>query len=1038
MRKFKAILKLCCLICLPLIGLSQTRQVTGKVTSANGEAVPLATVLLKGTTQGTSADEDGNYSISVSGANAILVFSAAGFESREIAVGNANVVNAQLTSTDQLSEVVVTAFGIKRAKRSLGYSTQEVSSEDIMLGQQGNVVNALQGKIAGVQINSGGGAPGQGASILIRGIKSLDPSKSNQPLFVIDGVIMDNSTNIAGNVAELRGMSNRAADINPDDIESISVLKGGAATALYGQAGSNGVVLITTKTARVGAMQVGLTTSYGIDEVNKLPDVQTKYTQGWHYTYNPDDFWPSFGPKVEEAKAIDPTHPDKLYHHYGQGFQTGNQFRTSVSMSGGSENARLSSSVSYFNQEGMIPFSDYKNISVRLNGMLKFSDKLTFRPSLYYSNSGGRRINANRYNESLTYWSPRHNVMDFKKEDGTMKSYGTTNNPVYGTYGAPFTDDVHRMIGDLSFTYTPFSFLSIDYKLGVDQYNDLRRHEAAGPLGLVGEMRHGDMGLGYVREYRLFSRLINSNLMATVNKDWLDGKLNTTLRVGNEFRESKYDRVNAEGSELDIPTLLTINNTKVRTTSQSNSLYRIVSLYGEFTAGWDNKLFLTVTGRRDHTSVFTKGLNDFFYPSYTLSAILSDMVVMPEWLTYAKVRGSYAEIGKDTDPYRNNTYYGSYVLTSSSQVLWTRSSSSGDRMLKPERTQTFEVGTELRFLQDRLTLDFTYYKLNSKDQIIPVLVSPATGFTSYVTNAGEIENKGIEIVLSGTVIKNSNFSWDATINYTRNRNMVKSIRDDLPEIVVGSLSGYLNSAVTMKYVAGEPVGDLYGLSYRRYYGGTHDDGKSLYRDLPWLIDANGFPVRDLTQRKIGNSMPKWIGGMSHTFRYKDFSLSFLFDAQQGMHKYNQLGNFMAAFGIAKFTENRDEYTVFDGLLADGTPNTKSVWLGQGTKDGVNYGDGYYRLVYRGVSENFVEDASWVRLRSLTLGYNLPSTIFNNTFIRDAKISLTGNNLWLGTKYTGYDPESSPFDAGSNAALGFAGFTYPAARTVMVTLNVNFK
>lgn len=1038
MRKIKAYLKLCLLICLPMLALSQTRQVTGKVTSASGEPIPLATVLVKGSTQGTSADENGNYSISVSGSNAVLVFSAAGFESKEIAVGNANVVNAQLTPSADLDEVVVTAFGIKRAKRSLGYSTQEVTNEDIMLGQQSNVVNALQGKIAGVQINAGGGAPGQGASILIRGIKSLDPGKSNQPLFVIDGVIMDNSTNIAGNVAELRGMSNRAADINPDDIESISVLKGGAATALYGQAGSNGVVLITTKSAKAGSMQIGLTTSYGLDEVNKLPEVQTKYSQGWYYEYNPDDFWPSFGPTVEEAKAIDPTHPDKLYHHYGQGFQTGNQFRTTLSMNGGTERARLSSSVSYFNQEGMIPFSDYRNISFRINGQLQLSEKLSFRPSLYYSNSGGARVNANRYNESLTYWSPRHNVMDFKKEDGTMKSYGTTNNPVYGTYGAPFRDDVHRMIGDISFTYKPFSFLDIDYKLGVDQYNDLRRHHAEGPRGTVGEMRHGDMGLGFVREYRLYNRLINSNLMATATKDWLDGKLSTSLRVGNEVRESKYDRVNAEGSELDIPTLLTINNAKVRTTSQQKSLYRIVSLYGEFTAGWDNKLFLTLTGRRDHTSVFTQGLNDFFYPSYTLSAIVSDMVTLPTWWTYAKVRGSYAEIGKDTDPYRNNTYYGSYVLTSTSQVLWTRSASSGDRMLKPERTYTFEVGTELRFLQDRLTLDVTYYKLNSKDQIIPVLVSPATGFTSYVTNAGEIENKGLEVVLSGTVIKNNDFSWDASVNYTRNRNMVKSIRDDLPEIVVGSLSGYLNSAVTMKYVAGQPVGDLYGLTYRRYYGGKPDDGVTLQKDLPWLIGADGFPIRDLNQRKIGNSMPKWIGGMTHTFRYKDFSLSFLFDAQQGFMKYNQLGNFMSSFAIAKYTENRDSYVVFDGVLADGTPNTKQVWLGQGEKDGVNYGDGYYRLIHRGVSENFVEDASWVRLRSLTLGYNLPASIFNNTFIRDARISLTGNNLWLSTKYTGYDPESSPFNAGSNAALGFAGFTYPAARTVMVSLNVNFK
>lgn len=1030
------------MISAPFVVLSQTRQVTGRITDDRREAVPLASVLVKGSTTGTSADTDGRYSISVPAGNATLVFSAAGFQTQEIAVGNSSTINVSLVSTEDLSEVVVTAFGIKRSRRSLGYATQTIGQEELALGQQSNLVNALQGKIAGVQINAGGGAPGQGASIVIRGIKSIDPTKSNQPLFVIDGVIMDNSTNIAGNNAELRGMSNRAADINPDDIENISILRGGAASALYGQAGSNGVVLITTKSARAGTMRVGLTTTYGIDNVNKLPDVQMRYSQGNNYTYDPISFWPTLGPTVEEAKKIDPTHPDQLYHHFGQGFQTGHQFRTTLTMSGGNERALLSSALSYSETEGMIPFSDYKNISVRLSGNFKFSDKLNFRPSLYYIKSGGARVNALRYNESMAYWSPRQNVMDYVNPDGTMKSYGTQNNPVYGNYAAPFTDDVNRIIGDLSFTYSPFSFMDIDYKLGMDAYHDMRRHEAAGPLGVVGEIRHGDMGLGFVREHRLHSRLLNSNLILTFKKDWLQDRLNTTFRVGNEIRESIYDRINAEGSELDVPTLLTLNNAKVRTTSQTMQTYRIASFYGEFTAGFDNKLFLTITGRNDKTSALTEGLNSYFYPSYTLSAIVSDMVKLPNWFTYAKLRASFADIGKDTDPYRNNTYYGSYQLLSTSQVLWTRSATSGDRGLRPERTETTEIGGEFRFLNDRIGLEASWYKLTTRDGIIPVLVSRATGFNSYVTNAGVLENKGIEITLTGSPIRTTDFSWDVNVNYSANRNKVLSIRDDLPEITVASLSGYLNSAVTMKYVAGRPVGDLYGTSYLRYYGNTSDDGRTVNKSLPLAIgttgNSSGFPLRDLTQRVIGNSLPKWIGGISNSFRYKDFSLSFLFDAQQGMYKYNQLGNFMSAFSIAKYTENRDEFTVFQGIRTDGTPNTERVYLGQGNKEGRNYGDGYYRLVHRGVSENFVEDASWVRLRSLSLGYALPSTIFSRTFIRDARVTLTGNNLWLSTKYSGYDPESSPFEAGSNAVSGFAGFTYPAARSLMITLNVNFK
>ena len=487
------------LMLFPISVFSQSRVLSGIVTSNSGSPVPFATIELKGTSSSTTADDTGKYSINVTGSNVVLIISSAGFTTREVNVGNAVTSDIQLDQSGALSEVVVTAFGIKKQKRSLGFSTQEVTAKDLMLGQQTNVVNALQGKIAGVQINSGGGAPGQGATILIRGIKSLDPGKSNQPLFVIDGVIMDNSSNIAGNNAELRGMSNRAADLNPDDVETISVLRGGAATALYGQAGSNGVILITTKSGKVGSLKVGLTTTYGIDKVNKLPEVQMKYSQGNNYVYDPVSFWPSLGPTVEQAKTLDPTHPDKLFNQYGQGFQQGNQFRTTITASGGTEKARMSSSISYFDQEGMIPFSDYKNISVRLNGQFKFSDKLSFRPSIYFINSGGARVNPNRYNESLTYWSARQDVMDFIKPDGTMKSYGTQNNPVYANFASPFTDDVNRVLGDLSFTYSPFSFLDIDYKLGMDMYTDFRKHTAAGPLGIAGEMRHGDMGLGFVR-----------------------------------------------------------------------------------------------------------------------------------------------------------------------------------------------------------------------------------------------------------------------------------------------------------------------------------------------------------------------------------------------------------------------------------------------------------------------------------------------------------------------------------------------------------
>jgi TonB-linked SusC/RagA family outer membrane protein len=1030
------------LLSMPLLGISQARQISGKVSDEKGNPVALASISIKGTTKGVTADDNGNFTISVSEKNAVLEVSAAGFAKQEIRIGNADTYNITLSPAANLSEVVVTALGITRQKRTLGYSAQEIKGEDISNTRQSNVVNALRGKVAGVQINSGGGAPGQGTRIVIRGIKSLDPNKDNQPLFVIDGVVIDNSTTTVSSQGSLRGLSNRAADINPDDIETISVLRGGAATALYGLVGSNGVVVITTKSAKAGKMRIGFNTSYGIDEVNKFPDVQTTFTQGNNGVYSPTEFFPTWGPTVAEAKAIDPTHPDKLFNHYANGYEQGNQFRTGISVSGGTENALISSSISYFKQNGVIPNSDYKNISARINTTLKFGKKFTFSPSFNYINSGGRRVNADRYNESLTYWSPRWDVKDFMRPDGTHKTYlQGNNNPIYGTYSNKYRDDVNRLISNLAFTFSPFSWVDLNYKLGVDYFADFRRHAAPGPKGVVGETPHEDNGLGFVNEDRISSRLINSNVMLTLKKDWSD-KFNTVLRAGNDVRDIKYHRLSASGTEFDIPELISMNNAKIRTASEFKSLYRIVSAYGDLSLGWDNYLFLNVTGRNDWTSTLPEGNNSFFYSSASVSYVFSDHLKLPTWVNFGKLRVSVAGIGKDTEPYETiPDNYSSSVVTSTGQLIWTRGDRRGNPQLKPERTTTIEAGIEGRLFNNRLGIDFTWYKLNSADQIIGVSSSPTTGYTSFILNSGELQNKGIEIVLNGTPVQTADFRWDATINFSRNRNKVLSLREGLAEIVVGSHFGYASATATMKYVPGYAVGNIYGASYLRYYGSKTDDKTTVDNSLPLVIASTGtnrgFPVRDGTQRILGNSQPDWIGGITNTFSYKNVTLSFLFETQQGMEKYNQLGNFMSAFGIATYTENRRDSKVFEGVLPDGTPNTQLVWMGQGTgPDGRNYTAGYYRNVYRGVTENFVEDASWVRLRSLSVGYEFPAAWLKKTFIQNANLTFTGNNLLLWTDYTGFDPESSSFSAGSNIDA-FAGFTYPAVRSYLLSLSVNF-
>ena len=1027
------------LLLLPQVSLAQGRQITGTVRDEKGDPLPFVSVQERGTNNGTTTNDKGEFAITVSSSRPVLVISYTGMQPQEVAVGASSTLTVSLQPVGAMSEVVVTAMGIRREKKALGYSTQEVKGEELVNTRQTNIVNALRGKTAGVQINSGGGAPGQGSRIIIRGIKSLNPNKDNQPLFIIDGVQMDNSTTTVNTAGSLRGLSNRAADINPDDVESISILRGGAATALYGQAGSNGVVLITTKSAKAGKMRIGFTSTYGIDEVNKFPDVQTQFSQGSMSVYNSTDFFPSWGPTVEAARALDPTHPEKLFNHYARGYEQGNQFRNTLTLSGGTENALVTSSVSYFKQNGVIPNSDYKNISARVGAQLKISNKLRFNPSFYFINSGGLRVNADRYNESLTYWSPRWDVQDYIKEDGTMKSYGN-NNPIYGTYSNQYKDNVNRIIGTGDITYSPVSWLDLNYKLGMDYYTDFRRHTAPGPKGLIGERIHEDNGLGFVNEDRLSNRILTSNAMATFKKDWSD-KFNTVLRAGNEVREKKYSRLSSTGSELDVPDLLSLNNAKVRSTSEYQELYRIVSAYGDLTLGWSNYLFLNVTARNDWSSTLAKGNNSFFYPSASLSYVFSDHFNLPDFMSYGKFRASLAETGKDTDPYETSTTYTPSVVTSTSQVIWTRGDARGDELLKPERTTTLEIGTELRFLKNRLGLDFNWYKLNSRDQIIPVSVSPSAGYTSVIINAGEIENKGIELVLNATPVKTQDFTWDATLNFARNRNKVVSIREGLSEIVVGSHFGYSGSTATMKYVPGYAVGNIYGSSYQRYYAGKADDKVTVDNSLPIVIAATGsnagFPMRDATQRILGNSQPDWIGGLSNTLSYKNFTLSFLWETQQGQERYNQLGNFMSAFGIAKYTEDRNTSRVFEGVLPNGTPNTQTVWLGQGVgPDTRNYTAGFYRNVHRTVTENFVEDASWIRLRNLSLGYNIPTSILKRTFIQNINVSLTGNNLLLFTDYSGFDPETSSFSAGSNIDA-FSGFSYPAVRSYLFSINVNF-
>ena len=1014
------------------------QTVRGTVTGDDGEALIGVSVRIEGTGTGTVTDFDGIYEITAQeGSTLIYSYTGYGTVSRE--VGTQTVIDVVLEAGAQLDEVVVTALGISRERKALGYSVEELESDQIVRTEQSNVINALQGQVAGVQVTSAGGGPGQGARIIIRGINSLDPGANNEPLFVIDGVPISNETLTVGGGGE-RNVSNRVADLNPQDIQSMSILKGGPATALYGLRAANGAVIITTKQGAAGGLSVNFSTTYGTEEVNQFPETQKVYTQGYEGVYAPDGFWPSWGPTVAEARAIDPDHPAEIYNNYENAFQQGNQWRHSLSVSGGNEKATFRTSISRLDHEGVLPFSTYENTSLRINANYVANEKFSFGGGMNYIRSGGNRVNADRFSTRLTYWAPQYDVNDYIREDGSMIGYQADrtagNNPIYGEATNKFIDDVDRYIGNLRFSYSPLPSLSFNYTLGLDQYSDFRQNYGQGSVypGAPNFEDNLSNGNGFVSETRMRSRDLTSNINGVFTQD-IGSALNVRFLAGFDVFDSSYDRVTTTGYDLDIYNLFSLNNAADIRTDSYVRQRRLLGLYGDLSFSYLNSIYLTLTGRNDWSSTLPVENRSFFYPSVSLGVVLDDLVELPELISFAKLRASFAGIGKDTDPYRTGVVYGNPAGFPIEGVTgWSRGSQQGASDLKPERTNTFEVGTNLRFLQNRLSVDFTYYDAKSIDQIIPVPTSLTTGYSSFILNAGSMRNRGVELMLKGSPIATDDLLWDITLNYTRNRNEVLEIYEGIEDIFIGDHFGYAGSSASIRLIEGQPYGNIYGRSYARY--GASDDDLFIDYSQPLLIGDDGFPVIETTQKILGNTQPDWFGSIINSIDYKGFGLSFQFDTRQGVQKYNQMGNFLAAFGVAPYTLNRNETIVFEGVTADGEPNTKAVYLGQGTgPDGESYGAGYYRNTYRGSTENFVEDADWFRLRNVSISYSLPAALLDRVFIDNATLRITGNNLYLKTPYSGFDPEGNR--GNGNSDDGFGGFTYPGVRSVFFTLNLGF-
>lgn len=1010
--------------------------VSGSVAGPDGEALPGVSVVVKGTQLGTMTDATGNYSIDVETGTATLVFSFIGFKTTEVEVNQRNRIDVAMeVDITQLDEVVVTSFGIEQSKQSIGFSTQKVDGADLIKTHQPSVVNALQGQVAGVQITSSGGAPGMSSRILVRGITSLDPTANNQPLFVVDGIPIDNSTyeTASGAIENTpRGLSNRAMDINPNDIESLTVLKGAAATALYGVRAANGAIVITTKKGTAGQMQISASSTFGMDQINKYPDFQDKYGQGSNGQYNPDDIFPAWGAPIGVANLIDPEY--RYYNNVKNAMQTGKTFDNHISISGGNKIATFYAALGNTDQQGVIPYSTWKRTVAKISGSLNFNDKFTATMSMNYSNSGGNRVPHDRFMENLMYYPVTRDVRDFEDAEGYQNYQGLSDNPLYTAKYSKYGDKVDRILGNILLSYKPVEWFSLNYRLGTDFYSDFREEIAPGPRSATDEFPIS--ATGYMEDTQINSRILNSNVFAEFRKSF-GQDFHATLRVGQElFQEDRRSSI-ITGQEFEIPQFFAFSNAKQLLYYQEQRKRRLIGAYGDLMLNYKDFLYLNITGRNDWTSTLPKGNNSFFYPSYNLSFIFSEIINLPQQFSYGKIRASYGQVGKDTDPYLTSTVYAKSLGFPINGVLgFSRDDVRGSGELRPERTSTIDLGTELKFFENRVGLEFTWYKSNSRDQIFKVPVSEAAGYPTIVTNVGEIENKGIELILTGNPVRTSNFRWDVLVNFTRNRNRVVDIAEGLDEFPIATQFGYSGSTVTMKIKENDAYGNIYGTSYQRYYdGGTPEDIKYLDYDRPLVIGANGFPVRNTSQLVLGNTQPKWLGGIRNTLTYRGVTLSFLIDARWGIDQFDQFHNFLSAFGKLDYSENRNDVVVFNGVLTDGTPNTKEVFLGQAVgPDGVDYGQGFYRVYFRTTSENFVRDASFVKLRNVTLSYALPRTWLAKTPFKAVGLSATVNNIILWTPWINFDPESFSGGAGGNAT-GFTGLTYPSTMSTLFSLNL---
>lgn len=987
--------------------LGQERQITGTVTDASdGTTLIGVTVLIKGTTVGATTDLNGRYQINASPTD-VLIFRFVGMETVEELVGDRSLIDiALLPSATTLEQVVVTALGIEREVRTLTYNVQNVDSDDIMSSRQENLVNALQGRVSGVQITSTGGAPGASSEIILRGATSVDGD--NQPLFVIDGIPISNSS--------VRGTTNRAADINPNDIESMSILKGAAAAALYGIDAANGAIIITTKRGKEGAVSVGLSTSTTLSQVGRLHEVQNLYSTGAAGLFNPRTF-SHWGPPLLRS--------DNAYDNLGNFFETGMANKIDANVSGGTSNMTYYLAVSSLGDDGMVPNTFYGRNSAMLTGTIKVSPKISLTTSSnimktknqtgIFSASGGWLMNVYR-------WPRWDNLVDYLNPDGSERNVWTPlsgnlaeapDNPMWSAYHQVRNDNVSRNINSFNLTYQPLDWLTVNYIAGRDYFQ--QHYKAVREPGSAGSAAYE----GAISEFNRESEKITSTLVVTADYDFTD-KFRMTALAGHNLQSDFGRNTFVEGERFRNPTLHSINNLREVRSSQSTANRRIIGLFGDVTIDYGRFIVLGVTGRNDWSSTLPIANRSFFYPSYSAAFIFSELLdgQMAKIFSFAKLRASIAQVGKDAPPHRlTQTLEQFYGIGGG----WKNGAFAGNPILKPEITKEFELGADLRLWNGLFTIDITYYQRESNDQIIQPRVTPVTGAILQTVNSGSVENKGIELLVGTRILRSDDLNWELTLNGFGNRSKLTKLFGDLVEFPV--TYGQVSSQAIASSWLGEALFGIVGTDYKRNEAGQV------------IVDTDGYPLIDSQKRYIGNREPKLYYGLTNDFRYKNFEFSFLIDGAYGAQLLNATSQFLISSGNhVMMEEYRNQEFVFDGVveMPDGSyaANTQPIVLNQ------TFFNNYYILA----GTNFVEEVAWVRLRNINLAYYLPQKLLSRISIKEANLSVNFQNIWLLTNYSGGDPEVNNAGPGGGASgagtMGVDYFQVPLRKAV--TLGLNFK